>query len=252
MLDMDGKWALTAVTSISLLLSTLGLYGVSRMQSGPLVQILQESTLGPIVREAALFAFMAGIPFVALITGAARIDLMALGADLSNPNPIGGFTFANWARAAGIGVVICACVLTVLVIAARASNAENTKPAGLLAIRDAIYDEVHWTFYRAAPALLLNDVYAGVMIGAGLILVEWLARPGKHFADSFTGNRPALVLRLACLLASAFLYLATQNLYVMIVVHCVVMLAGSRLMRQTTTAPSTDSANTPAQVTYRK
>ena len=59
MLDMDGKWALTAVTCISLLLSTLGLYGVSQMQSGPLVQILQESTLGPIVREAALFAFMA-------------------------------------------------------------------------------------------------------------------------------------------------------------------------------------------------
>lgn len=221
-------WAMIALASLSLCIGVFGPYIYSRMQSGSFIHRMSESTYAPVVRDIALFVFMVGIPFVALLTGIARVDLMALGVDLANPDQVAGFTFVNWMRAFGIGAFVAACALFVLWLGARSAPAVFAPASVLIEIRDAIYDEVHWTFYRVAPALLLNDVYAGVIIGAVLILVEWLARPGKHFADSFTGNRQALVLRLACLLASAFLYLATQNLYVMIVVHCVVMLVGSQ------------------------
>jgi hypothetical protein len=135
-------------------------------------------------------------------------------------------------RGVGIGSAVGLSILCVLWLSGRSFGNGALSSAGLIAFRDAIYDEVHWAFYRAAPALLLNDAYAGVIIGAVFVLLELAVRPGVRIADNFTVNRPALVLRIACLLASGFLYLAIQNLVVMVVVHIVIMMAGSRLLRQ--------------------
>lgn len=227
---MDGILSLMGLTLASLLLSTVGLYSISRMQSGPILRLLQEPSVGPIVNEVALFIFMVGIPFAGLITGAVRVDLMALGADLSNPNHLAGFTFANWVREIGVGIAVCMTVLLVIGLSARSFGACPLKCANLITLRDALYDEMHWSFYRAAPALLFNDVYSGVIIGVILVFLELAISPGRKFANAHDGNRHQLTLRLACLLTSGFLYLATQNLYVMIAVHLAVGLVGCRLL----------------------
>jgi hypothetical protein len=173
---------------------------------------------------------MVGIPFFALITGAVGMNGMALGADLTDPSALAGFTFANWVRGVGTVFVVIAVVLLTLWLGARSAPRGQAWELGGLAVRDALYNEVHWTFYRAAPALLLADPYWGVVIGAVLVLVEWFAFPIPEIPPNTVEGRQYLTLRLACLFVSCFLYLATRNLWLLIVADLVIQLAGSRLL----------------------
>jgi hypothetical protein len=227
---MDAKLELLLWLILSLLLSIVAVNAAYRLEGGRLLQLTEESAMGVLAREFGYFFVMVGIPFVALITGASGLDLMALGADLAKPGHIAGFTFADWVRGAGVAAVVIICILVILWLGSRAAPHGQRWNIGLLGVRDALYDEVHWTFLRAAPFLLFGDPYWGVLIGALLVLLEWVTHPDAgEWLKSIEG-RQYLTVRLACLFASGFLYLATRNLWLMIVANLVIQLAGSRVL----------------------
>ncbi|MCL4504426.1 MAG: hypothetical protein M1434_14485 [Chloroflexi bacterium] len=230
MLTTSDSLMLLLITVLSLITGTAGVIAAYRYRDGRLIRNVDQSPYGVIVRETLLFLFMVGIPFVALISGATGVDLMALGTDLANPDHVAGFTFANWVR--GFGVVVVAVTGIVLLLRIIGKTSPRGKPwaTGAQAIRDAVYNEAHWVFYRNAPALLLNDPYWGVVIGTAAVLIEWFAHPlGGGWLHSIE-SRQRLVLRLACLLCSAFLYLATQNLWLMILADLSIQVFGSRVL----------------------
>ena len=227
---MDAKLELLIWLLLSLLLSIVAVNAVYRLNGGFWLQLTEESATGALAHEAGYFVVMVGIPFVALISGAAGLDLMALGADLANPGHIAGYTFADWVRGAGVAAVVIICTLAVLWLGNRTAPHGEAWSIGPLAVRDALYNEVHWTFYRATPFLLLGDAYWGVMVGAMLVLLEWVTHPdASEWLKSIAG-RQYIALRLACLFSSGFLYLAIHNLWLMIVVNLVLQLAGSRIL----------------------
>jgi hypothetical protein len=227
---MDARLELLLWTGITLLLGTVAVNAAYRAQGGRLIEWTETSPTGIVTREVALFLFMVGIPFITLISGAASLDLLALGTDLADPNALAGFTVANWVRGIGITAVVVITILLILWVGGRSSPHGAVWRVGPLALRDALYREVHWTFYRAAPALLLNDLYWGCVIGALLVMLEWATHPDTPTWLRSVEGRQYMTVQIATLLSSCFLYLATQNLWLMILANLLIQVLGSRVL----------------------
>jgi hypothetical protein len=227
---MDALKELFIWTGISLLFGIVVTNAAYRAQGGRIVQLAEETATGALLREAGLFVYMLAIPFVALISGAVRLDVMALGADLAQLGAVAGFTFEHWMFGFGTLALVVAGILVVLWLAGRGTPRAQPWRIGPIALRDALYHEVHWTFYRAAPALWLNDAYWGAVIGFLLVMIEWAAHPDSVELLKTIEGRQYLALRFACLIGSAFLYLTTQNLWLMILANLLVQGLGNRAL----------------------
>jgi hypothetical protein len=230
---VDVKMQLLVWTILSLLLRTVAVNILYRAQGGRILLSFDESLSGVLARETALFIAMIGIPFVALVTGASGLDLMALGADLSDPANIIGFTLIDWVRGVGEAGAVVIGLLVVLWLGGRSVSPGSAWGIGPIAFRDAIYNEVHWTFYRAAPFLLIGDPFWGVIVGDALVLLEWITHPASRGILATIEGRQYMTLQLACLLCSGFLYLATRNLWLMIIADLILQSIGSRLISAT-------------------
>lgn len=241
---MEARVELLIWTALSLLLGVVAVNAAHRAQGGRLIQLAEETTAGALLREVGLFAFMVGLPFGALISGASGVDLMAMGKDLTASDSILGFPFVDWVRGVGQTSLVVLCVLVVLWLAGRAAPGSQPWGVGVMGVRDAFYHEVHWTFYRAAPALWLGDFYWGVVIGMIPVIVEWITHPDTSFWLATVEGRQVLAVRLACALTSGFLYLATHNLWLMIVANFVIQVAGSRLISYRAAGPQQQANST--------
>lgn len=182
------------------------------------------------LKEVLRFAWMVGIPSVALLRGAAGPDVMGLGRDISQSDHVLGFTRAAWLDGAGASAAVCAIVLVVLWLGGKSAGQSGWPGIGPRALRDALYNEAHWMFYRAAPALWLGDALAGAGIGFALMALEWLAHPGFARMQKTLAGRQRLAVMFACAAASAFLYLSIANLWLMMAANLVIQLAGSRVL----------------------
>ncbi len=236
---------ISLITLLTLLIGTAGVYWVFHAEGGRWISVIDKSPYGAVGREIALFLFMVGIPFVALITGAAGVNLLALGADLASPDHIAGFTFANWVRGFGIAAVTASGVVVLWWVIGKSGPHGLPWSIGIQAVRDAFYSEAHWVFYRAAPALLLNDPYWGVVVGTAAVALEWLAHPQAGAWLQSIEARQRLVLRLACLLSSGLLYLATRNLWLMILANLTIQIVGSRALGSNGAAESAERLPAP-------
>ncbi|MFZ1792218.1 MAG: hypothetical protein WAU96_02230 [Anaerolineae bacterium] len=182
------------------------------------------------LKEVLRFAWMAGIPFIALVRGAVGPDMMGLGRDISQSDHLLGFTRAAWLDGAGAGAAVCAIVLFVLWLGGKSAGKSAWPGIGPRALRDALYNEAHWMFYRAAPAIWLGDALGAAGIGFALMALEWLAHPGFAKMQKILAGRQRLAVMFACAVASAFLYLSTSNLWLMMAVNLVIQIVGSRVL----------------------
>jgi hypothetical protein len=189
---------------------------------------LERSAWGGVGGEVALFVFHVGLPFAALISGALSLDLLGLGTDWFDAGQVAGFEPSAWLRGLGAAALATAFVLAVLWFAWRATpdEAGGRIPAAI-AIRNAIYDEVHWAFYRSPFILLLTDAYLGTLVGCVVVLGERLAQ--RRLAGIGPAPRSDDLIWISCLLTSSVLYLATQNLWLMIGADIVIRLVAARL-----------------------
>ncbi|MCS6848352.1 MAG: hypothetical protein RMN52_11655 [Anaerolineae bacterium] len=197
-------------------------------------QALVESDLGGMVVEVALFMYHIGLPFLALIGGALSVDLLGLGAIAVEGAPtLAGFTPRDWMRSSIAAALAAGFVLIVVWMARRAAGAPpslSTNIPGLLPIlRDAAYAEVHWAFYRAPFALLLQDAYWGTAAGFVLVATEWLLMRWLRRAPAHA-DRPHTLTMTCCALTSGLLYLIARNLWLMIAAHAAIRWAGGRLL----------------------
>lgn len=197
--------------------------------------------------QAGRFLFYLGIPYLAL-GGWPRRPFQGLlsPGDMGLVGLGGSWTVARWLGAAGTGVGLGAVALALLLLARRHAGSMPPFPSRQWweILIDVTYVEVHWAFYRAALTLLLGDPYLGVFAGLGLVYVEWAVSPfwrrgwhltpttqsavlndGLRFGDSREESQAAgQWLRAALALVIAVLFLLTENLWICLVVHCLVEL----------------------------
>lgn len=184
----------------------------------------------PALRELLRFAWMVSLPFIALIRGASAPDVMGFGRNITQGNYVLGFTASSWLDGAASALVVCVVVLVSLWLTGKSVDVSDWRGIGPRAFRDAVYNEIHWAFYRIAPILWLNDALIGVGVGFALMTLEWLAHPGFARMQKTLAGRQRLTVMFACAIASAFLYLATRNLWLMILANLLIQLVGSHLL----------------------
>lgn len=94
-----------------------------------------------------------------------------------------------------------------------------TRWNGARQVLEAIYQEIHWAFYRSGPVLWLGDYYWGSFIGLVLNLIEGWTNPTvrANIRDITRADAPLWAGSLAIISVLIFYY--TQNTWYCIIVH---------------------------------
>jgi len=169
--------------------------------------------------------YFIGLPYAALLTGSlAPIDLGLTGAG----GAVLGWDVAAWLR--GLSLTLTVGMLVVLPIGlaswqiARAGHGAglgaDDRSVGVVLI-EALYAEVHWGFYRAAPLVLLENVSTAALIGMVLVGVEWSVELIRNGLSRAPEDRQRWLRRVLLLAASATLFVLTRNLWLLIGLHLV-------------------------------
>jgi hypothetical protein len=186
------------------------------------------------------FLFYLGIPYLALGGWPMRPyhgflspeDIGLVG--LSELWPV-----TRWLGAVGTGLGLGLIAFLILLLAwtgaTRGGNGPRlrfpARPWWAISV-DVLYLEVHWAFYRGALAVTLNDVYAGVFLGLGLVYLEWSLNPAWRQGWRLESQAASRWLRGALALVAAMVYLLIRNLWVCLGVHWLLEVAFWRLGRE--------------------
>jgi membrane protease YdiL (CAAX protease family) len=180
-----------------------------------------------------------GLPAAALFWGRDAVVARFIGLQpLTVPSPAGqssahpvSSSWTAWSHDLGWAGLLGFASFVLLLMAALAhrkalasdQNGESTETLSAGdAAREALYREAHWAFYRNAPIVALG-LYWGTWAGLGLVALEaamnpmWrrdLREPGQAW---YRASRGVLAV------VSALLFLRTQNLWLALVLHGVIL-----------------------------
>jgi hypothetical protein len=170
------------------------------------------------------FLFAVGIPALALL-GQGQLTARGLGlqalpwstTSLNLGEPASAWQ--DWFRDLGWGILIGALAAFVLLIGEKqAAHVVDAPPDRHhhdlgLALREALYHEVHWAFYRE-PFILIWGVGTGTWGGLLPVILEAAINPAR-WADLRVPHRSHdLLVRAFLAVVSALLFIQTQNLWV--------------------------------------
>ena len=200
---------------------------------------------GRIVEPIARLIYFVGLPYAALLTQAlSPIDMGLAG----NTGPILGWSSADWLRHLNAALIVGVLTLLPISLAAR-QMAHAGRPLGVdersagTIIIDGAYAEIHWAFYRAAPLIIIGDVYWATLIGLALVSVEILVTLIRNGLGSQPEDRQSWIGQLLLLAMSATLFILTRNVWLVTVLHIGVELAlkawAVRLAGRASASPST-------------
>jgi hypothetical protein len=200
---------------------------------------LRANTGGRFLEQFLRLIYFIGVPYAALLRGSlAAIDLGLTGAGGS----LLGWSPAEWLRGLGTALTLGAIILLPIGLAsrqiARAGQPLGTddRSAGAVFV-EAIYAEIHWAFYRAAPLILLTDVYAAVIFGALLVGVEWIVVLLRNGLSPSPKERQRWLRRGALLTLSAALFVLTRSVWLALVAHLAVELLWQVWLRRLAPRP---------------
>jgi hypothetical protein len=210
-------WTLASMTAAVLAILLVGPAQLDRLRA----------TIGGRLLEQLLrLAYFIGVPYAALLTGSiASIDMGLAGAGGS----ILGWSAADWLHGLSTALTLGVIVLLPIGVASR-QIARAGRPLGTddrsagAVIVEAIYSEIHWAFYRAAPLILLGEVYAAVLFGALLVGTEWLVELIRNGISPLPEERQRWLRRGILLALSTALFALTQNVWLAIGLHAVLEL----------------------------
>ncbi len=174
--------------------------------------------------QTARLLYALGIPTLALFW---RGALTARGLGLQAAPWRGGLVnWEDWMRDLGWGVFLGAGLwllvrLSDVMIHRQMSIAANPRREWSVALREAIYHQAHWAFYRE-PFVLLWGASLGTWAGLLPVAFEAGINPAR-WEDLRTPARGRdLLIRVGLAVVGALLFLKTQNLWLVILVDAVV------------------------------
>jgi hypothetical protein len=183
---------------------------------------LVRSPLSSVAVQIARFLYYIGLPFCALVWGRDAVVGRHLGLQPLVSPVTPAAHWADWARDLGWGVGLGLAAWIILAVGWRAVRRAGVspEPAGVytstwILLREAAFQEVHWSFYRNALVVVLGaslgaslGTYWGVWIGLGLVTLEAGLNPWWRAALEDAARAPAALVRAGLAVLSAALYLA--------------------------------------------
>ncbi len=115
----------------------------------------------------------------------------------------------------GLGILLLLALVAVVWISRRQERRFSVHRSWVIGLREAIYQQSHWAFYRAAWGAAGLGLYAAVWSGVATVLVEWALNPSNLRR---TGLRK-LAMRIALLFATAALFYQSSNLWLCMALH---------------------------------
>jgi hypothetical protein len=189
----------------------------------------------PLLFQGLRLLYHVGLPFAALIWGYDAVVTRFLGlqrlalpsaSQLTASAPINA-NWLNWAQdvgwAAALGLGSWGLLLLGGWVHRRALSDGDRRRVGCRAsawetLREALYHEIHWAFYRNAPVVALG-LYWGTWAGLVLAALEAFVNPLWR-RDLVTPHAArGLLLRASLAVVSCLLFLRTQNLWLATIVH---------------------------------
>ncbi len=203
-----------------------------------LLASLQRSLLGVTGEMVLRLAYFVGLPYLGLILGVVGPRTM-------------GLVDVDWTISIlnGIGLGLVAFVAIASCLGYYAYNTRDfarheqrglaTEMANLqvpfgwsILLVNVVCQEAHWAFYRASLILLLHDVYAGSVIGLGLVLLELYTNPQHRYGLTQAGQAEGILLSIACAILSTLTYLLTGNLWACAIIHLGITVGATALARR--------------------
>lgn len=174
------------------------------------------------------FLYYVGLPFGALLWGREAILERAFGLwplplllGLSTAAEDLVLAWTRWARGIGWVALLGATSWGLLALGGwleRAHIRGDIRMSPWVSLREAIFHETHWMFYRNGPVVAWGP-YWGTWAGLGIVLLEAALNPWWRGALREPGRRPLALLRVVMAPLSAFLYLQASNLWLAILLH---------------------------------
>lgn len=182
---------------------------------------------GRVAEQIGRLVYFVGLPYAALLAKTlSPIDLGIAG----NTGPILGWSSVDWLNQLNDALVIGLLALVPIGLAAR-QMAHTGQPLGVdvrstgATLLDAAYAEIHWAFYRAAPFIILDDVYAATLIGLGLVGVELLVTLAHNGLGTQPEDHQSWLGQVLLLALSATLFIMTRNVWLALIMHIAFELA---------------------------
>jgi hypothetical protein len=184
--------------------------------------------------EAVRFLYYIGIPYAALLRGAVLPRLM-------------GLTQLDWVKGIGLGTALgggtflllaliwwwYARAIATLPLSAReqrGASLGDDSTNGWILLREVVYLETHWAFYRSAAILFLDSHYAGVFLGFLLVTLEWSINPAWRTGLSLPPRSVSIFMRWGIAFVTAIIFLLTRNLWLLVPIHWIIEVACPRLL----------------------
>jgi len=184
--------------------------------------------------EAVRFLYYIGVPYAALLRGIVLPRLM-------------GLTHVDWVKGVGLGAALgggaflllaliwwwYARAIAALPISARqrwGESSGNDSTNGWILLREAIYLETHWAFYRSAAILFLDSDYAGIFVGFLLVTLEWSINPAWRADLSLPGRSVNRLMIWSLAFVTAIVFLIIRNLWLLVPIHWGIEVACRRLL----------------------
>lgn len=203
--------------------------------------------------EAIRFLYYIGIPYAALLRGAVLPRLM-------------GLTDPDWVKGIGLGMalgggtfllfaMICwwyARAVAALPLSAREQRGValgDSSASGWIFLREVIYLQTHWAFYRSATILLLDDHYMGTFLGFLLVTLEWAINPAWRKDLSLPWRSANVLMRWGMAFVTAIIFLFTRNFWLLVPIHWGIEMACHRLLAGLSQPKNNGSAGFSDQVT---
>ena len=194
------------------------------------------------------FLYFVGLPYIAILLGLITLEQLGLPGLSSfyfidwNGNLLLGVQQAttlmllSWLLDSGIAILAGGTALLLLLIVRWGGMRQGIKLRMLnQSLVEVIYYALHWAFYRAIFWSITDDLYLGVVLGIGAVLIEWLlvaqTRNQTLLPQATLVNGMILVLT-----ASAFFY--SPNLWLLLPFHWGMVAVVSRQMSLGRTAAS--------------
>ena len=200
---------------------------------------LDRNWLGRLATQLARFVYYCGIPGVALLRGATvaqmGIPTTYAGSDILDlAFRLFGLAQAGELLYLGSGLAMGAAALCLLV-AVWVWYARAVPQAGIgpmpwwVALREAVYMQLHWAFYRGAVATLTDDRTIIAFASLGLVAFSWvLSSQRRH--DLLTPRGYLVVQDWMCALLTTFVLLSIQALWLLILFHSLWLWVGGRAL----------------------
>ena len=100
---------------------------------------------------------------------------------------------------------------------------------GWILLREVIYLQTHWAFYRSVAVLFLGNYYAGTFVGFLLVTLEWSIDPAWRADLSLPRRSVSVLLTWSLAFVMGIIFLFTRNLWLLVPVHWCIEMVCQRL-----------------------